>query len=531
MGKSAAIYVRTSSEHQGEKASPQEQERDCRQLADEHDLTVVEVYRDVKNYRSRGKLVTPSGSRADRPGLLAMLEDAEAGRFDVILAWREDRLYRGYRPMLNVLEVVQEHELDIMLAREQFDAKMTPIKVWAAQQEIEALKERMTMGVKERLRAGKANTGQDRFGYERDGDVIRLVEEEAYWVRKIFEWYIDKVPIMEIRERLIAAGVEQKGSSRRRKVKWSRNVIQGILQSADVYYTGVKTHTRDGEEFEIPVPPIIDGATYRAFKKRREANKTYPARNVKHDYLIGGMLYCKCPRSWRGRTHRKRYKSGKLLVYGSYYCTQRHESAIHPDCPRTIGSKKADNYVWDRVVEVLGDPDILIASARQRVDELRAGAEQTAAERQRIQSGFDALDLERQEVIRLRRKGQITDKDLDRQLGELEMQELYLKGEMSDLDRTNEALQLENWEGVVREFLNDLRAGLRALDVTANDDETKKEQIDLKRRTVQALVDKVIIGADRQMTVLFKLDLLELLSAHLESEPVQNKLVGTCTHK
>ncbi len=33
MNKRAVIYIRTSSEHQGEKSSPVEQEEDCRQLA------------------------------------------------------------------------------------------------------------------------------------------------------------------------------------------------------------------------------------------------------------------------------------------------------------------------------------------------------------------------------------------------------------------------------------------------------------------------------------------------------------------
>jgi DNA invertase Pin-like site-specific DNA recombinase len=69
----AAINIRTSSEHQAEKASPEEQEADCRKLAEEHGLTVVDVYRDIERYRSGKRLVDPSGTRADRPALVAML--------------------------------------------------------------------------------------------------------------------------------------------------------------------------------------------------------------------------------------------------------------------------------------------------------------------------------------------------------------------------------------------------------------------------------------------------------------------------
>jgi site-specific DNA recombinase len=165
--KRAAIYVRTSSEHQGAKASPDEQEADCRKLAAEQGLEIVMVYRDIERYRVKRKLVDPSGTRADRPGLVAILADAAAGRFDVILAWREDRLYRGLRAMLLVLDVIQEHKITIMLAKENFDPKIAPLKAWVAQMELEGMRERMSMGVKARLKAGKANTGQDRYGYQR----------------------------------------------------------------------------------------------------------------------------------------------------------------------------------------------------------------------------------------------------------------------------------------------------------------------------------------------------------------------------
>ena len=117
MHQKAVIYIRTSSEAQGERASPAEQEANCRSLAQEKGLTIVHVYRDIEKYRVKNKLVEPSGLRSDRPGLLAMLKDAAGGGFDVILAWREDRLYRGLRAMLLVLEAIQQYSITILLAK------------------------------------------------------------------------------------------------------------------------------------------------------------------------------------------------------------------------------------------------------------------------------------------------------------------------------------------------------------------------------------------------------------------------------
>ena len=170
MSQQAVIYIRISSESQGERASPREQEADCRSLAQEKELTVIRVYRDIEKYRVKNKLVEPSGLLSDRPGLLAMLQDASRGEFDVILAWREDRLYRGMRSMLLVLEAVELYKITILLAKETFDPQIAPIRAWAAQMELENMQERMTMGVIACLKAGKANTGQDRYGYVRVGE-------------------------------------------------------------------------------------------------------------------------------------------------------------------------------------------------------------------------------------------------------------------------------------------------------------------------------------------------------------------------
>ena len=65
MQRKAVIYIRTSSEFQRGKASPAEQENDCRLLAKEKGLTVVCIYRDIEKYRSKNKLVEPSGLRTD----------------------------------------------------------------------------------------------------------------------------------------------------------------------------------------------------------------------------------------------------------------------------------------------------------------------------------------------------------------------------------------------------------------------------------------------------------------------------------
>lgn len=77
----------------------------------------------------------------------------------------------------------------------------------------------MTMGVIAWLKAGKANTGQDRYGYVRIGEQIQILEEEAKWVRQIFAWYTQKTPLMQIRKCFITANAPQKASSIPRRIQ------------------------------------------------------------------------------------------------------------------------------------------------------------------------------------------------------------------------------------------------------------------------------------------------------------------------
>ena len=66
-----------------------------------------------------------------------MLKDATRDEFDVILAWREDRLYRGIRAMLIVLETIQDYKIEILLAKETFDTKIAHIRAWVVQMELD----------------------------------------------------------------------------------------------------------------------------------------------------------------------------------------------------------------------------------------------------------------------------------------------------------------------------------------------------------------------------------------------------------
>lgn len=515
MSRRAAIYIRTSSETQGGKSSPSEQESDCQTLAKQKGLQVVHVYRDVEKYRVGNRLVEPSGSRSDRPDLLAMLNDAARDEFDVILAWREDRLYRGIRAMLLVLEIIQDYKIDILLAKETFDPTIAPIRAWVAQMELEGMKERMEMGVKARLRAGKANTGQDRYGYIRIGETIHLVEEETKWVRQIFEWYIQKTPLNQIRKRLIAGNAPQKGSSIPRHIQWSRSSIQAILRSAREYAYGFKSYSRAGQTFQVPVAPIINISTYELFMKMREENKTYPKHRRQNDYLLAGHLKCDCNLTWRARTatHRNSRKGEwveRKTPISTYFCPQPHKELRPPECPESVSAKRAETQVWKKLYEFAMNPEFLHAQAKDLVKQLQQKYEHLQKDRRQILEELDKESAKRQQVITEARIKMRADAEFDARMRELYTVEERLKRRLTALEQELDTYATLDWEEKVKEYVSNLQVGIEELN-NANPKTPEEQHLVflLKKQLVDELVAEVVIDGKRDIQVEFRAKVMD----------------------
>src|SRR3546814_5340528 len=81
-----ALYARYSSDNQRE-ASVEDQLRLCRQHAEREGWTVVESYHDR----------AISGASLIRPGIQVLMQDAQRGGFDIVLAEELDRISRDQR--------------------------------------------------------------------------------------------------------------------------------------------------------------------------------------------------------------------------------------------------------------------------------------------------------------------------------------------------------------------------------------------------------------------------------------------------
>jgi site-specific DNA recombinase len=514
MTKTAAIYTRVSTRRQADEASLDEQLRDCRQLCEQRDYSIVAEYQDVG-----------SGTTHKREGFKALLEAGYQGDYDVIVAWKQDRLVRGIYPATHLGRLLDKNKnLDVELVKEGFNRQTFFIMASVGQIEIDNITERMGMGVKARLRRGEAWEVHRRYDYifDEEGD-LAPDPERADWVRTIYSWYLDRIPTREIRRRLIGAAAPQPDQSnrpRKRKTQWPLSNIHHILTSPD-YYRGYIIATREGEKFEIPCPPLIDQDTFERVQELRTQNQSHAESLTKGRFLCQGLVTCADGLNWGVRLNRWR-RAGVLrkTPIGNYICHGKDtypEVYDNPDCPRTIGRKKLDDYVWAQVQTLIDNPEIVQDAIDQELATLEESDTDLNREVERIQNELDNKALEKQWVIAQARKGAITEDEMALQLDSVRFEELTKKKELE------EAMILSAQAQGRREVLAFITAKIHELSAKVKDqglttfkipDDEPEPDWQERRDLVLKLVDKVIVHKDADPDVIFKVDIdSELISA------------------
>ena len=501
--KRAAIYVRVSSEKQAEKASPEAQEADARALCERQGYSVTEVYRDTEKYRVNGRMVEPSGTRQDRPQFKRMLRDADADLFDVIIAWREDRLYRGVnRAMLEISERVKSKAITVELVKEHYDPAIAEVKAWAAGVELQARRDRTAMGVTARLMAGKVWYSNPPYGYDYDKQAGQLAvnESEAYWVRLIWQWYAEGASVKTIQKRLITAGAQQKGVTSRKYV-WSLDSIRRIL-NRDGYYTGQTIIRRDGTEYFLSMPPVIDEGIYQAVKDRLARYKAYPSGNYQQYALAAGKVFCQSCN--RRMSVIKKYSRGgggsKKYNYYYYMCNSIAHGTSAADCRKYQLVANTDAEIWRKVWEAMSEPEVLEAKINERIAQLQAEHTDAQGDFDRTQGNLNELTLKRQQVIAWALNKIISEDDLQKQLAALDWQAAELQKEL-----TAAALLTGDLASQLQAIADDLRerveVGRELLAVENPTPEQQRATFEFKRTIIQALVIQAEINGDKSVTV------------------------------
>lgn len=190
MSRFAAIYIRVSTDAQREEGYSIDAQKEM--------LTAYCVSKGIKNYKYYidGGF---SGSNIDRPELKRLMDDIKKGKVGQVLVYKLDRLSRSQKDTLFLIEdVFNPNNVDFISLNESMDTStplgrlMLGILSAFAQLERENIRERTSMGMKERVKNGYwMGGGRIPFGYDYDPkEGILVPNSEAETVRRVYELYL-----------------------------------------------------------------------------------------------------------------------------------------------------------------------------------------------------------------------------------------------------------------------------------------------------------------------------------------------------
>lgn len=508
--KRAGILIRVSSAEQavkknkktGEeetKISPEKQEEDCRERCRERNYVVAEVYKDIERYRdATGRLVEPSGTRSDRPGLTQALADIDAGKIDVLVAWRQDRISRGItRALLDLKERIDAGKVVIELAKETFDPSTFEILAWAAGVELRGKRDRLMMGVAGRLANGKAWNHPPLYGLTKEDGIYSVNPDEAKWVAAIWEWYAAGVGVGQIQRRLVEARARQRKGNKAGEHQWALVAIYKILRT-DAYFTGRLKMEWGGEVYELACPVLVDAKTAQRARVRHERALANPVHHVHVEFLAAGLTYCGV---CGGRMQLYNWRSGPYnQLHSQYRCNRYHQGTHLPDCPKLQGARKVDGEVWERVWAFMTKKKGFAQAVEARIKQLQAEERAAAADVGKLEAELVRLEEERRRTVTAHRKGVIGDADLEIQLAEVQAEQDDVRREL-DAARPLLGHQSERLMEVARVYREHVAAGFEALNATPATPEQAQLQFAARRQLVQGLVKKVRVGKDHEIGI------------------------------
>ena len=243
--KRVAAYARVSTNSEEQLTSYEAQVKHYTEYIKSRALT--DHWQFVEVYTDRGITGT---STAKREGFNRMMQDALAGKIDLIITKSVSRFARNTVDTLTAIRRLKEHGVEVYFEEQNIytlDGKgelLLTIMSSIAQEESRNISENVTWGIRKRFADGKVSMPYKRFmGYRRGEDGIpEIVEAEAKIVRGIFRRFLEgatstmiakelneaNVPCPACKSRLGEDEIEAEKADRK-KARWSASTVESIL--------------------------------------------------------------------------------------------------------------------------------------------------------------------------------------------------------------------------------------------------------------------------------------------------------------
>ena len=302
-----------------------------------------------------------SGTRFDRPGFLAMMEEVEAGRVEAIVIKDMSRLGRDYLKVGQVMEILRQRGVRLIAINDGVDSlkgddDFTPFRNIMNEFYARDTSRKIRSVFKSKGMSGKHLTGTVIYGYLWDEKREHwLVDEEASEVvRRIFSLTLEGYGPYQIACKLSADRIEipvvhlarfNEGVNRSKPVKdpygWGSSTIVNILKKREYlghtinfktrkHFKDKKSHYVSEDEwtiFENTHEAIIDQQTFDLVQKIRSNVRRYP-NGWGEAAPLTGLLYCA---DCGGKMYVHRTNNGKRI--SQYTCSNYTKVPCGTLCP------------------------------------------------------------------------------------------------------------------------------------------------------------------------------------------------------
>lgn len=470
MKKRAALYIRVSTMEQAKEGySIPAQTGKLKSFATAKDMAVYKIYTDPGF----------SGAKMERPGLQQMLTDIDAGKIDVVLVYKLDRLSRSQKNTLFLIEdIFMAKDVDFISMQESFDtstpfgrATIGMLSVFA-QLERDTITERMSMGRTERAKQGYYHgSGVSPIGYDYiEGNLI-INEYEAVIIREIFDMYVNQNKGQNNISTTLANKYPDKIQT--------RTMVKYVLTNP-IYIGKISW---DGQVYNGKHTPIISDELFaKADAKVKNQSSLGGKQHCKQVSLLTGIIYCgNCgAKMFREAGGGGSYK-GKSYNYSYYTChsVKKNVPSLIKD-PNCQQKRLRCERVEDDTIKVIQEFNFAEALYKNKYQQ-----KDNTHEEELLQSQLNKKQTEKNKIIDLYQFGNIDIESLNKRIAKINVEIDQISININSLHNSS------NVEQTI-EIINEVS------DFSWNDSSTAD-----KIRVIRSFIDRITI-TDSDISVNFK---------------------------
>jgi site-specific DNA recombinase len=219
-----------------------------------------------------------SGASLDRPALQSLLSDLRAGKINVVVVYKVDRLTRSLADFAKLVELFDHHQVSFVSITQSFNTTSSMgrltlnVLLSFAQFEREVIGERVRDKIAASKRKGIWVGGPVPLGYRCLDKKVVVVPEEADAVRTIFERYLALGSIGALIEELDRRGIRTKANGlsdgrQRGGIRFGVGALAYLLKNR--FYIGEVVYR--GELHRGEHEPILDRDLFEAVQAKLDA--------------------------------------------------------------------------------------------------------------------------------------------------------------------------------------------------------------------------------------------------------------------